>query len=90
VSPYPAEVLPALDASVPPAKIKRRARVRKPSRVGAVLSSALTWLCGCAVVGVAVTVAGVFILAGLGWSLITVGAFLFAIAGLIRFGIVNG
>jgi hypothetical protein len=38
---------------------------------------------------VAVTVAGVFILSGVGWSLIAVGVFLFLIAWLIRVGITN-
>jgi hypothetical protein len=55
-----------------------------------VLGSALLWLCLCAVSGAAVMTTGVFILAGLGWALIAVSVFLFAVAGLIRTGIVNG
>jgi len=54
------------------------------------LGSALLWLCVCAFSGVAAITAGVFILAGVGWALIAVGVFLFAVAGLIRTGIVNG
>lgn len=86
-----AEVLPAQpDNAFTRAKLKRRQKTPKPYRIGAVLSSAITWLFGCAFAGAAVTVAGVFILAGTGWALIAVGVFLFLIAGLLRIGITHG
>lgn len=69
---------------------KPRKRQRKPSRLGAVFASALTWLFACALTGAALTVTGVWILAGTGWALITVGAFLFLIAGLLHVGISHG
>jgi hypothetical protein len=86
-----ADLLPA-DPQVHPfvRTMKRRVKARKPSRLGAVLASAMTWLVGCAVTGAAVTVAGVFLLAGTGWALIAVGLFLFLVSGLIRIGITHG
>jgi hypothetical protein len=77
------------DPALPRVKPIRRTKARKPSRIIEVLSSAVTWLAGCVFAGVAVTVAGVFILSGVGWSLIAVGVFLFLIAWLIRVGITN-
>lgn len=84
-----ADILPTPQPE-PVSRIKPRRRPRKPSRLGAVLTSAITWLCGCAFAGAALIVAGVFILAGLGWALIAVGLVLFAIAGVLRIGITHG
>jgi hypothetical protein len=85
-----AEVLPAQQQDGVSQGKPRRKKQQKPSRIGAVLSSAVTWLFGCAFIGAAVTVAGVSILAGAGWALIAVGVFLFLIAGLIHVGISHG
>lgn len=85
-----ADVLPAADKAYPRAKVRPRAKARKPSRVGAVLASAMTWLFACAFTGAVVTVVGVFILAGTGWALIAVGLFLFLTAWVLRIGITHG
>lgn len=86
-----AEVLPVQQDEFSRARpVRKRSRVRKSSRIGQVLASAVAWLFGCAAAGAFVTVAGVFVLAGIGWALIAVGVFLFLTAGLIRIGITHG
>jgi hypothetical protein len=84
-----ADLLPAVSQERV-SRITPKRRPRKPSRLGAVLSSAFTWLFACAFAGASVIVAGVFVLAGMGWALISVGVFLFLVAGLLHVGIAHG
>lgn len=88
-SSYPPENLVPIQAERV-SRLKSKRRQRKPSRLSGVLASAVTWLFSCVLTGVAVTVTGVFLLAGIGWALIAIGLFLFVTAWLIRIGIMHG
>lgn len=57
---------------------------------GLLAESPLTYVVGFAVLGAALSVAGVAVLSGVGWALVTAGAFLLAAAAFITRGMSNG
>lgn len=59
-------------------------------RALAIVMSALVWFLLTGAVGMALVVAGVAVLAGTGWALVTAGAFLIFTAALIGRGMKHG
>lgn len=60
------------------------------ARMAALAVNPLAYVVGFGVVGAALVVAGVGVLAGAGWSLVAAGAFLIAGAAFITRGMSNG
>lgn len=59
-------------------------------KLAGLASNALTYVIGFAFLGAASVVIGVAVLAGLGWALVSAGAFLLAAAWYITRGMTNG
>lgn len=60
------------------------------AKFGLLAASPLTYVVGFAMLGAALSVAGMAVLAGVGWALVTAGAFLLAAAAFITRGMSNG
>lgn len=72
------------------ARPRRRRRNSPIAKAQATIASAIFWLFGCAFIGMTTVIAGVFILAGIGWGIVAIGiAFLLAAVGL-QIGIARG
>lgn len=68
----------------------KRRRSRKTSPIRTTLASAVTWLFVFAVLGAATTIAGIVILAGVGWGVVSAGLALLLAAVMLQVGIARG